>query len=282
VIQRMPRPIQSNTSTTSFPESKGTHPHGVIGTNRLARISAKLEPLRVQLLNHPLYPTMGDIGAVRRFMEHHVYAVWDFMSLLKALQRSICCVNVPWTPPADRAAARLVNEIVLAEESDEDGEGGFASHYDLYWQAMRQTGADTTAIDVFIQAIREGASLEGALAVADPPAGVVPFVRHTFGLIESGNLPAIASAFTFGRENLLPGLFQKIVDEVNAKSRGALSEFVYYLDRHISLDGDDHGPKARLLVAALCGDDDAKWQAAEQAAVESLEVRLALWNAMMA
>lgn len=273
----MDNPSNPTSFAFGFPDSKGNTPH-----DRLARISAKLEDLRGQLLNHSLYSTLGDLQAVRRFMEHHVYAVWDFMSLLKALQRSICCVSVPWTPPLDRAAARLINEIVLAEESDEDGEHGFASHYDLYRRAMQQAGADIVAIDLVIQAIRDGASLEAAMLLAEPPAGAIPFVRQTFELIESGNLPAIASAFTFGRENLLPGLFQKIVSEINAKSGGTLNEFVYYLDRHISLDGDDHGPKARLLVAALCGDDDAKWRAAEKAAAASLEARLDLWNAMVA
>ena len=114
-----------------------------------------LNPLRDQLLDHPIYRRIRTIDGVQTFMEHHVFAVWDFMSLLKALQQRLCCVSVPWLPPANAFAARLINEIVLAEETDVGPEGVPASHFDLYLDAMRQAGADDGPVLAFFERLRE-------------------------------------------------------------------------------------------------------------------------------
>ena len=246
----------------------------------IERIRTRLAPLRSALLDHPLYAGIDGLPALRRFMGHHVFAVWDFMSLLKALQGRLCCVGVPWLPPADPAACRLVNEIVLGEESDEDGRGGHASHFTLYLDAMRGCGADTSRIGRALEQIRAGRSVAEALEETGAPGAVRRFVGQTFDVIESGDVPAIASAFAFGREDLLPDVFRRIVGELDAASEEGLKAFRYYLDRHIALDGGEHGPMAERLVADLCGDDPARWRSAESAAVRSLEARLALWDAV--
>src|SRR5260221_922096 len=115
--------------------------------NRPQPIQERLTPYKAALLNHPIYQEIDQLDSLRLFMEHHVFAVWDFMSLLKALQRRICCVDVPWIPRNGSVSCRLINEIVLGEESDEDGEDGHASHFELYHRAMRQCGASTTSLD---------------------------------------------------------------------------------------------------------------------------------------
>jgi len=212
-------------------------------------------------------------------MEHHVFAVWDFMSLLKALQQRICCVDVPWIPSRS-SSCRLINEIVLGEESDEDGEGGHASHFELYHCAMQQCGASTSTVDEFLNAIRQGQSISAALQTANVGQPVKRFVDQTFKVIESNDTCAIASAFTFGREDLLPGVFRRIVEELNAETHGRLDRFRYYLNRHIQLDDDKHGPMAERLVANLCGSDAAKWEAAEEAARCALQARLDLWDSV--
>jgi len=246
--------------------------------NRLQPIQERLTPLKAALLNHPIYQEIDQLDSLRLFMEHHVFAVWDFMSLLKDLQRRLCCVEVPWLPGLDPLGSRLINEIVLAEESDADGRGGFASHFELYHRAMSSCGANTTGIDGFLGELRRGKPVATALESAGVPECARQFVRQTFDIIEGGNLCSIASAFTFGREDLLPAIFQRIVDELNVEAGGGLEDFKFYLDRHIGLDGEEHGPIANRLLLSLCGSDESRWQVAERAAVDCLEARQGLWD----
>ena len=247
-------------------------------STRLDQIRIRIAPLRESLLGHPIYDRIDGLDAVRRFMEFHVFAVWDFMSLLKALQRNVCCLDVPWTPPANPGACRLVNQIVLGEESDEDEAGNASSHFDLYRRAMRRCGADTGPIDSLVEEIRAGRDLMSALEVIGPPIAIRRFLGQTFGQVESGDVCAIASAFTFGREGLLPAVFRRIVEEFGATSETKLDLFRFYLDRHIDVDDGEHGPMAEQLVDDLCGDDPARWQSAEEAAIRALESRMSLWD----
>jgi len=246
----------------------------------LSQLESRICPLRATLLEHPVYRQLDRLDALRTFMEHHVFAVWDFMSLLKALQRQLCCTSVPWLPAAHPAACRMINEIVLAEESDADGRGGYASHFELYRRAMRACGARTAAVDGLIEALAAGRPLEAALGDPAIPAASRAFQQHTFAVIERGDACELAAAFTFGREDLLPDVFQRIVDELDLESGGKLADFQYYLQRHIGLDGDEHGPMARQLLASLCGDDAARWNAATESAAGSLAARVQLWDAI--
>src|SRR5258706_4753903 len=138
-----------------------------IGVVQIERLRARLAPLRAALSGHPVYGEIDGPAALRLFMEHHVFAVWDFMSLLKALQQRICCVDVPWIPSSTSLTCRLINEIVLGEESDEDGQGGYASHFELYHSAMQQCGASTATMDEFLNALRQGQPVRSALRTAN-------------------------------------------------------------------------------------------------------------------
>lgn len=246
--------------------------------NRLQKLQQRLIPLKDALVKHRIYGEIDRIDALRLFMEHHVFAVWDFMSLLKVLQRRICCVDVPWLPSADSQGCRFINEIVLAEESDIDAQGKYASHFELYHGSMRQCGANAAGIDGFLSDLRHGIGLLTALEAPQVPEASRQFVQQTFKIIEAGNLCEVAAAFTFGREDLLPDVFQRIVDELNTQAGGRLEDFKYYLERHIGLDGDEHGPMATRLLQSLCGDDDELWEMAERAAVSCLLARQELWD----
>jgi hypothetical protein len=263
---------------------RGSEPRRLGGAivTRLDRVQERLTPLKGFLLEHPIYREIDGLGALRLFMEHHVFAVWDFMSLLKALQRRLCGVEVPWLPAENPLATRFINEIVLAEESDEDGQGGFVSHFGLYRRAMIRCGASTTAIDSFLCELCQGRNVTAALESVLVADCVRRFVCQTFEVIEGASLPAIASAFTFGREDLLPEIFPRIVDSLNVETGGGLEDFRYYLHRHIGLDRDEHGPLAGRLIVSLCGSDEARWQAVEAAAVAALESRRGLWDGVCA
>lgn len=134
--------------------------------DQLQLLKQRLAPLKMELLSHPIYREIDRFDSLRLFMEHHIFAVWDYMSLLKALQRKLCCVEVPWLPSDDPIGCRLINEIVLAEESDDDGRDGFASHFDLYRRAMIGGGANTMPIDEFLRGLRQEQSW--SMAIASP------------------------------------------------------------------------------------------------------------------
>src|SRR6266542_3094075 len=129
---------------------------------------------RRAVLGHPLYAQLNSLEAVRIFMEHHVFAVWDFMSLLKSLQRRLTCVTVPWIPTGPTGSRRLINDIVMVEESDELG-SGFISHFELYVNGMREAGADTEPVDRLITLLREGTEVREALSLAGVPKPSVEF-----------------------------------------------------------------------------------------------------------
>jgi hypothetical protein len=248
--------------------------------DNLKELNQAIAPIREKLLQHPIYEHLTNLDSLRFFMEHHVFAVWDFMSLLKAMQSHFCGTTIPWTPTSNVVVARMIHEIILEEETDSDGEDGYASHFELYLRSMQQCGADTTRIERFLNLIRGGIEVDAALEQVAAPQTVQSFVQHTFSVIRTADPIQIVSAFTFGRENLLPDVFSQIVERIDKQSGGEVAMLRYYLERHIGLDGDVHGPLAERLVCQLCGDDAANWERAQNAAVMALEHRLKLWDGM--
>jgi hypothetical protein len=247
---------------------------------QLDQLSARIESLRQQLTNHPLYTSVQTLDDLHVFMHSHVWAVWDFMSLLKALQRELTCVDVPWVPVGNPATRYLINEIVVGEESDVDPEGNRISHFELYLQAMQQAGADTSLIIEFISHLKEGSSVQQALASVNLPEGSQQFVNFTFDLIKQGRLHEIAAVFTFGREDLIPDMFIALVRQLRDQSPDQLGLFTYYLERHIEVDGDHHSHLAKAMTAELCGLDVQRWQEATVAVEAALKARIALWDSV--
>lgn len=244
----------------------------------IPKIQLSIAPLRDRLLNHPLYQVLDGEETLRLFMEHHIYAVWDFMSLLKKLQQELCCTSLPWLAPTDGESARMINEIVLGEETDFAEDGRVVSHFELYRSSMIEFGSSTQGIDNLCRRISRGESVSDSLQDEAIPRVAAKFARNTFAEIERGNLCRVASAFTFGREGLLPAVFTCIVERLAQGAPERLRTFQYYLARHVELDGDSHGPMAERLVSRLCGQDPQKWQEAEEAAETALAARLELWD----
>src|SRR5713226_5631351 len=245
----------------------------------IERLEKAVDPARSRVVSHPLYKNLDSLDAVVTFMEYHVFAVWDFMSLLKSLQRNLTCVEVPWVPTGPAGSRRLINDIVLVEESDEF-RGGFISHFELYLDGMTEAGADTSVINAFIDRLRARRPVLQAIDEAGVPAPAAEFVRLTWGLIESAPVHAQAAAFAFGREDLIPDMFQQVVG-VNERL-GSLDTFVDYLARHIEVDGEEHTPMAMQMLADLCGDDDAKWADCARTINLALAARARLWDGILA
>ncbi len=243
-------------------------------------LEAAVQPLIERLGEHPLFDSIRTLEDVRCFMEHHVYAVWDFMCLLKALQTAVTCTTVPWLPVGDARTRRLINEICLDEESDELEDGQCFSHLELYLEAMSEAGARTSTVMGFLDALRDGSSVEKALELPGIPPAARDFVQHTMEVIASKVTHRIAAAFTVGREQAIPVMFTSMVNAV-ARGQPSLSTFRFYLQRHIELDGDKHGPLGMRMLAQLCGESRQAWQEATATAVAALQARVRLWDGVL-
>lgn len=244
----------------------------------IQNLEKNLSSTRKSLINHSLYSKLDSKQKLVEFMENHVFAVWDFMSLIKALQRNLTCIEVPWIPNENRLAGRLVNEIVLAEESDVDLNGNPKSHFELYLESMIQIGASTKKIEDFIFKIKTLKSYNKSIDNINISPVVKEFMDFTFNIINTNKNHVIASVFTFGREDLIPDMFIEIVKKLSINDEIKADHLIYYLERHIEIDADEHGPMALKMIEKLCGEDEIKWKEAEIASKKALEMRIKLWD----
>lgn len=241
----------------------------------------KIVSYQEKLNAHPLLndKIIGNIDHLHIFMENHVFAVWDFMSLIKSLQHHICPSTTCWIPTKNirSEAARLINEIVLAEESDVDMyANGYICHHDLYCQAMLEVGSDATQMEEWIIQV-ENLGFYEALETASVPTSARKFMSKTFEFINSDEPHIIAAAFCFGRENIIPNMFKRLADELQL-TKIECPRFNYYLERHIEVDGGEHGPASVRIIEGLCQGDPVKIFQAEQAAIEAIKARIEFWD----
>ena len=248
--------------------------------NYINNLRAEIEPLRQQLIHHRVYSAIRHIEDLQVFMERHVFAVWDFMSLLKSLQRNLTCTKVPWVPVGSPQTRYLINEIVLGEESDVDENGQHTSHFELYLRAMKQAGGDTEVIETLIENLKRGMAIHECLRQNYIPAASAEFMLNTFAVIQTGKVHVQAAVFTFGREDLIPGIFINLVNELNKNAGNRLSILTYYLERHIEVDGGHHAHLGYEMTTELCGDSAHKWEEATIAVKDALRHRINLWDAI--
>lgn len=248
-------------------------------SQNLEKIKAAIEPIRQQIVNHKIYSVINNVDDLKIFMEHHIYAVWDFMSLLKSLQNNLTCTSVPWVPKGTANTRYLINEIVVGEESDIDGAGIRKSHFEIYLEAMDQCGADKNKIQNFIKVLMATGNFEKAFAHTQTPVAVQGFVDFTFKIIDSKKDYLQAAIFTFGREDLIPGMFISMINDIDKKFPDSVSIFKYYLERHIEVDGGHHSQLALEMTESLCGSNETFWKEAQEATIQSLEKRVELWDA---
>lgn len=244
-------------------------------------IDVALHQARQQLLRHPIYAQVNSLGSLRLFMREHVFAVWDFMSLLKRLQQIVVGSDLPWLPPADPLMTRFLQEIVLGEECDEDGRGGYISHFELYREAMVELGADVHPIDDFLSRLRAGASPDLVLERCPILPTTREFVHFTLQVVRVGQPHEIAAAFYFGREDIIPEMFQQLVTTLGPE-QPQYGRLRHYLTRHIELDGDRHGPLSQQLLDSLCAGEAQRIEEANKMALRAIQMRIRLWDGLLA
>jgi hypothetical protein len=244
-------------------------------------INHKIHAQKEQLLQHSLYEKVKTIEDLHHFLKVHVFAVWDFMSLLKALQSKLTCTTTPWFASQNPETRYLINGIVLAEESDLTLDGKRLSHFEMYVEAMQSCGAQTTELDFFLQEVVDTKNIFIAIKQSNLHPKIKAFLDFTFRVIEEGKTHKIAAAFTFGREDLIPNMFTEILKSFQQNfPETDLSKLIYYFERHIELDADEHGPMAMQMITELCQDDEQKWNDVEEVSILALEKRIGLWDAI--
>jgi len=290
------------------------------GESPFALLCRRVEPFQAKLATHYIYTRVRDEQGLRVFMKNHVFAVWDFMTLTKSLQRTLTCVDTPWLPTDKPLAARMINEIVLGEETDEVFDGEYISHYTLYLRAMGEIGADPRPMLRFEQSLRGGRTPAEALAPLGICDATKQFVLHTLATAQ-GKPHEVAASLLLAREDLIPVMFDNVLKEMDKRASGGVraaralrgvrdgaseatraalrpvlggpyhqflsqhpdprANFRIYLQRHVALDGEEHGPMGRAMLMELCGDDELMWEEATLAARGALEARIALWDGVL-
>lgn len=241
-----------------------------------------LNPLSEKLESHPVFTNLNTLEELRYFMECHVFAVWDFMSLLKKLQEIYVPHGSPWLPNSQGDVVRFINEIVMEEESDtafKESSSSYCSHFEIYLEAMKEVGASTDKIDSFIDHVRSD-GISSALLNCFIPDPSKNFMKYTFDLIDRGKGHEIAASFAIGRESIVPLMFKRILDQTGVSSDTA-PVFHYYLERHAHLDGEHHGPMALKLLDVLCNADPVKEKEIIAEVENSLLARIRLWDSVL-
>jgi hypothetical protein len=239
-----------------------------------------IEALLQELDDHPLYPELREAADLRIFMSHHIYAVWDYMSLIKNLQRHLAPATVPWMPEEHPTYRRYVNLLVLHEESDQAPAGisrlPYMSHLALYLAAMEELGADTARPRQFFDRMRrEG--VEEALESGLIPEPARRFAATTFCLIGEDRPLLVVAALTWGRARVIPQMCRHLLSHMELRREQAPALY-HYLERHIELYGQSGDLGSTRLLEHLCGDDPTRLEEAEAAAEEAICARIRLWD----
>ena len=241
---------------------------------------------RIKKLNsHELFRTSDSFSKedLKIFMEYHVFAVWDFMSIVKELQHHICPSGYPWAPSkyTKNGIAHLINEITFSEESDKDKNGRFFSHFDLYIMAMKDIDANTENINKFIgKYCGNSNTLSENINGIDIPQESLEFVRSTFDCLSTNKISNIAAIFTYGRETTIPDMFIKILNKIDSNNL-SFSNLRLYINRHIEIDSSRHGPLSLKLFEHTCDNNQEIYDEAIEYAIISIDKRIGLWDGVL-
>lgn len=242
-------------------------------------IKNEIQSLSESISNHKLYSQLVTKEDIQTFMSHHVYAVWDFMSLVKRLQSELTCISVPWRPVGNPEVRFLINEIVVGEECDVDRNGVRLSHFEMYMNALENSVYNTTPIKENLNLLNKSKNIFETINKLDLQKSIKEFLNFTFDIVINKEIHIVAGVFTFGREDLIPNMFTAMVEKNNIE--GQYDDLLYYLERHIEVDGGHHSNLALQMVEELCGDNQKKWEEVLYYSKQSLVKRMELWNGIL-
>ena len=151
-------------------------------------ITKDLEPLKNKLRNHTLYNNIDSIEDLKLFSNAHVYAVWDFMSLLKFLQINLTSLSIPWFPSKNTTTAKLINEIVAGEETDEDQNGEPVSHFEMYIDSIEAFGLNTSNIFKNLNTLKELKTIESDIDKLEIKDYIKDFLKYYLCLVQMPQL----------------------------------------------------------------------------------------------
>lgn len=241
-------------------------------TNEIRRVT-------IELQNHSLYKSVRTMEDVKTYMGHQVWCVWDFMALLKSLQKGLLNNDIEWLPPYDGSIGAFIYEILLTEETDiTDSGSGHSSHFETYVKAMRQAGANTKPIDTFIANLKAGKGFDESVKGTDIPDAALDFVRNTLKHAHA-ELHKAVSVFCISREGIIPGMFTTFLSNFNLENN--LSTFRWYLKRHIEVDSDSHGPLSVKLFKMVVGNEAERLNEALEAALNALYARIKFLDSIL-
>ena len=244
----------------------------------------KLEKKILELNSHELFKSCEKFSQqeLKVFMEYHVFAVWDFMSIVKSLQNHICPSGSPWLPNeyTKNGIAHLINEIIFSEESDFDNKGNYYSHFDLYLLAMKDVGADTKKILKFINNFKNSGEVIYNASSQDYPKESIDFINNTFQCIKTNKIANIAGIFTYGRETTIPSMFKHILEKID-NDNILYKNLRLYINRHIEVDSSRHGPLSMQLFKYVCKNDQEIYDEAIEHALEAIKKRISLWDGVL-
>ncbi len=245
--------------------------------DNLEDLKKRIDELKYKIYNHKLFCTRLNIQQVRYFMESHIFSVWGFMSILKSIQFNLSTTTLPWTPTDNtrNGLTNFINEIVLSEESDYIEGIGYTSHFEIYLDAMKEINADTSQILLLLKNIKDDGYIYEHVNRLNILDEVKAFIKFDMETSISGNLPKLVGSFTLGREKVIPNMFEHIILSVNDVA--STSKFITYLNRHIEVDGDRHGPLSSELLEKICSSDQ-DMLLSYQFGIKSLKLRLKIWD----
>jgi hypothetical protein len=250
-----------------------SHPEAIA---KIDAFDQAITPLLKVLATHKVFCSINSIAHARVYLQHQVFAVWDFMCLLKSLYRKLSTKDI-WYPPTSSISVHLIGSIMLEEESDINEQGDRESHFETFVRAMEELDTDTSQIRGFIAWIKEEQSIEIAFEQIDVNPSIKKFVLSNAEVL---NLESheVLSAFVFGRELITSIMFTNLMKalqhHMNYMDQSHLCTLISYLNRHISLDADEHFPKALKALIELIGDDLAKLDQTIDVAKKVLGIRI--------